>query len=123
MEADEPKLKKMHFLTGFTATGRQTEDTTQTNDYKKCVDNIKAYHKDLAKVKTRNRLNKRYVKKTTPHQNLKLTDVQAIYCRDQFGKKSVTELARELKVDRKTVDNCVKGLTFKHLNHICPPFL
>lgn len=58
-----------------------------------------------------------------PGPKNKLNDEQALDVRRNAKTKSYAALARQYGVHRHTIEKCVKGITFKHLDFLCPPQL
>lgn len=57
-----------------------------------------------------------YRSRGKPGAKAKMTDEQAIYCRQQIKVRSLKSLSEELNFSQAVIERCVKGLTFKHLN-------
>lgn len=77
----------------------------------------KSCRKALAKL-----IHSRKPKLKTGPKN-RLTDEQVIYARKEIRVRSLKSLVDELKVTRKTLEDAVKGRSFKHLNEIEKPQL
>lgn len=56
-----------------------------------------------------------------PKSTRSLTDEEAILCRRQCREISIRKLALYFDVSENCVLRCVKGYTYKHLNHIAKP--
>ena len=64
---------------------------------------------------------KEYREKSRPGSKNSMNDAEALYLRREAVTRSVSSLCRELKISRITADNCIKGITYKHLDCICKP--
>lgn len=82
---------------------------------------IKMLAREICTQKTATRIKKSRQKKCKVGAKEKLTDEQALYLRGQSLIRSVSSLCKELNISRNTADNCIKGITYKHLDIICPP--
>lgn len=81
----------------------------------KLINNVKKLARDICTQKTAARI-KKARNPTKVGAKPKLTDEQAIYCRQQCKFRSLQSIADELGYSRQLIERCVKGLTFKHLN-------
>ncbi len=79
--------------------------------------------REICIQKTIQRVKKSRQPKTKVGAKEILTDDKAIYLRRESKTKSVTSLCKELNISRRTADNCIKGITYKHLDAIEKPQL
>lgn len=94
----------------------QREDYAEKQK-QKLVENVKKLAREICTQKTATRIKKSRETKVKIGAKPKLTNEQAIYCRQQCKERSLQSIADELGYSRQLIERCVKGLTFKHLNN------
>lgn len=72
---------------------------------------------------SKEKLAKSKIHKAKVGAKVKMSDTDALYLRRECQTKSVASLCRELKINRKTAENCIKGITYKHLDSIVKPLI
>ena len=89
----------------------------------KLVKNIKLLAREICTQKTVARIKKSREPKNKCGSKEKMSDETALYLRRECKIRSVTSLCKELEISRSTADNCIKGITYKHLDAIEKPQL
>lgn len=79
--------------------------------------------REICTQKTIRRILKSREPKTKVGAKEILSDDKALYLRKESRTRSVTSLCKELNISRRTADNCIKGITYKHLDAIEKPQL